>query len=118
MAAAKFLGAADLEAAADVSTAEVDCPEWGGRVRVRGLTAAEHLRLAAWAQDLSRRDDCMFWTAACGLLGPDGAPMWPDPAEGVEVLRRRALPPVERVAAAVMALSRVDDEAVEAARKN
>lgn len=45
--ATKFLTAADIFAADDAATIEVDVPEWGGSVRLRKMTAADSIAYGA-----------------------------------------------------------------------
>lgn len=90
----------EIRAAADNPAVDLDVPEWGGRVKVRGFTRAEALQ---WANTSGENDDGQQGNVLClhfGLVDP--AVTREEAQELVETKSQRA---VARVAAEVMRLS-------------
>lgn len=94
-------------AARDLGEREVNVPEWGCKLRVRGLTVAESERFEAlqgesWAQQ-------MAFVAIAGTVDEAGAPVFgPD---DVEALTGKSIAALRRVSEAVLALSHSDEAA-------
>lgn len=55
-----YLDARSVLAAEDFLYADVECPEWGGSLRVRGLTAGEHVVVTAPAGVKAFRDENLY----------------------------------------------------------
>lgn len=90
-------------AADDLGREEVDCPEWGVKVAVRGLSLAERNRLAVAVGE----DDLRATVAAVAMAAIDpktGDPIF-DAASDVEALEKKNAKVVDRLAQVIMRLS-------------
>lgn len=103
------INAADIAAADDLPREDVEVPEWGGTVTVRGLSLGERMALARLYTDAP--DTVVFRTVATALLGADGEQMFPDIDEAAQMLAQRRADPVQRLAAVIQRLSGFSDEA-------
>ena len=123
-------------AARDFETREVECPEWGGSVRIRALTARE---VAAYRRSLSKivqdknvktgkvdtnvtMDLDGFQVAAVRLVAlaaidDAGAKLFNVDAD-LEVLAQRSFKAIDRIAEAVIEISGMKNDAPEEAEKN
>lgn len=95
------LTAAAILAADDLKRDEVECPEWGGSVLVRELTAGDRLRFQALAKDAS--EELSAEVVAMGSINDDGTLLFT--AADVARLAGKNAEPVERVAKAILVLS-------------
>lgn len=112
-----LLSKADIVAADDIRHEDVDVPEWGGTVRVRGLTGAqrsaiEGTMMAARGQEVSMRVD-MFARLrqkllAEAIVGEDNKPLLTE--KEVAGKSGRVL---DRLFAKASELSGMDNDAVE-----
>lgn len=97
-----------LLGADDLRTEQVDVPEWGGQVTVRGLSLGAY-------QDVQERssvagaidtDRLSVHLMIAGIVEPDLAP------EDYELLRGKSMAALNRVAGAIMRLSGLGDDDV------
>ena len=102
--------------AEDFQYAIVSCPEWGGEVRVRGLTAAEQAFVAKRYNDGKQED---FDVTVCIMACVDelGQPIFDNGDK--DQLRRKSFAVLDRVAKKIIELTGDSgEEEIEAARKN
>ena len=113
----KILTRDEILRAQDLETVEVDVPEWGGVVRVRGLTGAERDALEAEAAELRRPLDNFRarYVARC-IVDENGERIFSD--EDIEALGRKSAAALNRVFEAAVSLSALTEEDVEALEKN
>lgn len=100
----------------DFEFANVECPEWGGEVRVRGLTAADQ----AYIAKLSNQDKKEILTLSVfirGVVDENGERIFSN--SDMDALKGRSYNVVERVAKKIIELtSKGDADAVDALKKN
>jgi hypothetical protein len=129
--ASAFLSREAILAAPDLAREEVDCPEWGGKVLVRELTAQERLDLGlelARALDVrpgTSEDDAaaraqaaiprlsgslLARIAALGIIDEHGVRVFPD--DQIAALGGKGYAPVNRCAEAILRLSAMTKESV------
>ncbi len=97
--------------ASDIATEEVAIPEWGGTVKVRGLTGAERNEYEQSVVDADGRPCLTNATAklvALGAVDCDGQRIFSP--QDVTALGAKSAAPLERVAAAIMRLSGMSRE--------
>jgi len=113
----KILTRDEILQAQDLETVEVAVPEWGGVVRVRGLTGAERDALEAEAAELRRPLDNFRarYVARC-IVDENGERIFSD--EDIEALGRKSAAALNRVFEAAVRLSALTEEDVEALEKN
>jgi len=115
----KMLSAADIWAAKDIREEEVEVPEWGGSVRVRGLDLVQIAAVADAATKLNRRtgrDEAdrkllMLYTLIEGVVEPKLS--YDDAAQ----LEKKSAVAVTRIVQAINALGPTED-AVNGATKS
>ena len=106
----KFLSRDDILNAA-IKTAEVDVPEWGGRVKVRELSAHEVTTLGIGMVtddgkvDRSQVPDMMTQAVVLGAIDEDGKRLFTE--QDVELLKGKSFDPIQRIAKAVLDMSGV-----------
>lgn len=105
LSAEAILGADDLEAE------DVAVPEWGGTVRVRGLSGTERDKLEARYSGDKPRDNFRAALAAAALVDADDKRMFRSEAE-VKRLGDRSSAALERVCNVAMRLSGLSDDDV------
>lgn len=88
-------------AANDSGVRKVSCPEWGGDVYVRTLSADERDAFEASVQDTGIVRATLVAVALCS---EDGTPLGPSPVQ-VEALGRKASGPIDRIVEATMELN-------------
>lgn len=109
-------------AAEDVKTEEVEVPEWGGSVLVKGLTGADRDALEASVMVLKGQKQSLNLTnyrarlVACCIVDETGARIF-SPGD-LEALGRKSAAALDRVAAAARRLSGISDEDEEELAKN
>jgi hypothetical protein len=116
--ASRFLSADDIWAADDIREGEVEVPEWGGKVHIRGLTLQQ---MAALANQASKtlpngqanvdRELSVALTLIYGMVEPRLA------LNDVPRLREKSAAAVTRIVQAINALGPTE-EAVDAALKS
>jgi hypothetical protein len=110
-----FLSAEDIDAADDLPEIEVQVPEWGGKVKVRGLSydALAHARQQSYdAQKRETNEDKLnAWCLALGLVEPritaPRAEKW---------IMERRFGPVNAILAEILTATGLGARAVEAAK--
>jgi hypothetical protein len=107
----------DIKNAPARATESVDVPEWGGSVRLREWSGAELLDFYGVQPSLGKFD-VMLRVVAQSLVGDDGAPVFPDVAAGVEVLRDRPYAIVMRLCEVAMRLNKLNAAASDELVKN
>lgn len=121
-AAEEFLGRDAIIDADDRNYDVVDCPEWGGKVRVRGLTGSQR---DAYEESLvttngsSRKMNLANARAkmcVLAIVDKDGRPIFS--ADDVRALGRKSAAPIERIFDAARRLSGMSDEDVEKLTEN
>lgn len=108
----------------DIQTEVVNVPEWGGEVRVRGLTALERDRLMAEFFDLEgggrmkpeKAAEYRVKLAVLCVVDESGERIFND--KDTELLGKKNPKAIERIADVVARLSGLSEEEVEALEKN
>lgn len=111
----KILGREDILAARDLEVVEVEVPEWGGTVLVRGLTGAERDALEEEAARIGLKNLRARWVVRC-IVDENGERVFRD--EDAELLGQKSAAALTRVFEAVVRLSALSEEDVEALEKN
>jgi len=107
----------DILAVDDDQVRRVPCPEWGGAVYVRMMSADERDACEYACSQLDDKAGTRATIVAAALCHADGTPQNVSPAQ-VKALGRKASAPVDRVFDAVLALNRMRREDVEQAEGN
>ena len=107
----------------DIPFEVVEVPEWGGAVRVRGLTAAERDRYEASLVKLSKRGDVQQTSenakgrlAALGICDERGGRIFSD--DDARSLGDKSAKALSRVCDVIARLSGMDRDALETAKGN
>lgn len=109
-----------VKAANDRVTEDVPVPEWGEGfgIRIRSLSVKEHREFTKNLTDADRNDDAalcaQIMVAAC--IDGDGKPLFT--LDDVPWLLEKSSAAVKRIGRAIMALNRMNKEAVEETKKN
>ena len=113
-----YLTRKDILAANDLAYEEVDCPEWGGVVRVRELTAGEALDLgnATLRGDGNISPDDFKKIACMVIVDAQGKAQFND--KDLTLLGRKSLAPIRRVVEATLRISALTEEAAEETGKD
>ena len=108
-----YLTRKDILAADDLNYEEVDCPEWGGVVRVRELTAGEALDLghATLRGSGSISPDDFKRVATLVIVDAQGKSQFTD--KDLTLLGRKSLAPVRRIVETTLRISSLTEEAAE-----
>lgn len=112
----------EILAALDLPTEDVEVPEWGGCVRVRGMTGAERDRFEASVVEMrgkSARVDMVNLRAklaATCMVGEDGQRLFAE--QDVEALGAKSAAALSRVFEAAQRLSGLTGADVEELAKN
>lgn len=101
----------EIIAADDLGQSEIDMPEWGGSVMVRGLGYGEWVDLREQATIGGQQDERVFARLlfAAALVEPTVTP------EQADLLIGKSAPAVNRLVEHIMLASHVGDDAVTAA---
>ena len=118
----RLLGRQDIWGASDIVTEEVEVPEWGGSVLVRGLTGKERDQFEASIivgrgkkRDINMRQ-MRAKLAAHSMVDEQGNLLFS--ASDVEALSNKSSAALERVFAAAQKLSGLSDADMEELAKN
>lgn len=121
-----ILKRADILNAVDVKTEEVQVPEWGGSVYVRGLTAGERDKWEASLYSAEKRgssfevvahkDNIRAKFLVVSIVDEEGKLMFT--AGDIEALSKKSAAPVDRLFAVAQRLSGMTKEDVEELEKN
>ena len=107
----------DILRADDTEIEAVPCPEWGGTVFVRTITADMRDRLETEFAGLGDKVGIRAAMVAASLCDEQGTFLCPTPAE-VQALGKKSAKPMDRLADAVMRLSKLSDAEIEKLAKN
>lgn len=111
-----FLSRNSVLAAEDFEYAIVPCPEWGGDMRVRGLTAAENSLIARKSQE-KKTDDLSVVICIMGCVDENGERFFNN--NDKEELKKRSYAVIERLSTKILELSGdTYANAIEEKRKN
>lgn len=111
----------DAILSAKLPTREVDVPEWGGTVLVRGMTGFERDKFELFLQRQretggAAQFSTRAYVAACTIVDDDGHRIFSD--DDVQSLGLKSAHALDRILDAVLALSGMDSGAIEDAEKN
>lgn len=107
--AAAYLSAAEILNADDLNEEDVECPEWGGKVRVRALSKQRQQALRKASAPGGEFDAGLFEMA----LFVEGVITPVFDASQMDALRQKSAKPVDRVTKKVMQLSGMAEDAVD-----
>ena len=111
-----FLTKNAILSADDFEYATVSCPEWGGDVRVRGLTAADQAYIAKLSNQ-DKKEALTLTVFIRGVVGEDGERIFS--ASDKDDLKGRSFAVIERVAKKIIELTSPGDaDSVENLKKN
>ena len=113
--AKRLLGRDEILGAQDLKTVEVEVPEWGGVVLVRGLTGVERDALEEESAKVGLKNLRARYAARC-IVDENGERVFSD--EDIEALGKKSAPALHRVFMAALRLSALTPEDVEALEKN
>ncbi len=107
--------------AIDLRTTDIDVPEWGGSVRVRGMTAAERdamLAAVAPRDDGSPRSDSQIKAYLCAhcIIDVHGQSLFND--DDIGQLQQKNPQVLDRLAHQILQLSGIGESSVDAHEKN
>ena len=98
----------------DIERADVECPEWGGTVLVRGLTAQQYigmgfdLRGEGDTINAEKAKEMMPMIVSMGVIDEDGERLF---TEGdVKKLAHKSFGPIERISSKILELSGLSTE--------
>lgn len=113
----KYLNAESILAAEDFCYADVECPEWGGVVRVRSLSGGQRSLITqrVQAQDTDELEELL---TVMGVVDEDGNRIFTN--KDIDLLKKKSNTPISRIAKKIMEISGIGNagEAVEDAKKN
>lgn len=119
----EYLTKDEVFAAQDLPTEDVECPEWGGALRVRGLTGAQR---DAWEASIQKKlpsgevvpdfEDIRAKFASRVVVDESGVRMFTD-AE-VKKLSEKSAVPLDRICDVGKRLSGMGDDAITVAEGN
>ena len=113
----KYLNAESILAAEDFKYAEVDCPEWGGTVRVRSLSGGQRAQITQRVND-KQLDELDELLAVMACVDEDGSRIFTN--KDIASLKKKSAAVVTRIAKKVLEISGIGNEAgeVDEAKKN
>lgn len=115
-----YLTKAAILALDDAKFAEVDVPEWGGKVRIRTLTGTERDLVDEYRQEVFEKSKKRFGVRAylCAMAICDEQGKCIFAPQDLEALGRKNYDALNRVFEAAWLLNGMGEEAVENAKKN
>ena len=113
----KYLNAESILAAEDFKYAEVECPEWGGTVRVRSLSGGQRAQITQRVND-KQLDELDELLAVMACVDEDGSRIFTN--KDIVSLKKKSAAVVTRIAKKVLEISGIGNEAgeVDEAKKN
>ena len=113
----KYLTAESILSADDFRYEDVDCPEWGGTVRVRSLSGGQRSVITQRVQD-KELEDLEETLTVMGCVNEEGERIFTN--KDIDKLKKKSNTPIARIAKKIMELSGIGNanEAVESAKKN
>ncbi len=108
----------EIKNADDKRTVDVSCPEWGGDVRLRGLTGDERDELEFWSTRKKKNDGRGFRVKLISMcaVNETGEPLFN--GEAIKLLGGKSASVVERLFVASMKLAGLSNDDVEKLEKN
>ncbi len=113
----QFLSADDIWAADDIREETIEVPEWGGKVRIRGLTLEQIAALATKAtrrdargQEMIDRETSVALTLIYGMVSPKLSEL------DVARLRAKSASACTRIVQAINALGPTEDAVLDATK--
>lgn len=111
-----FLSKNEILSAEDFRFASVSCPEWGGEVRVRGLTAYEQSVITKLITE-DKKHDVTLKVVQFGCVDENGERLFS--TADVDQLRKKSFAVIERLGEKILKLTGVGDaDEVESLKKN
>ena len=111
-----FLSKSAILAVDDQRFDSVSCPEWGGDVRVRGLTAYEQSYVSKLATE-GKRNEVTLKVVQFGCVDDDGGNLFT--SDDLAVLKTKSYKVIERLGKRILGLSGLGDQSeIEEAKKN
>ena len=111
-----FLTKNAILASDDYKFASVSCPEWGGEVRVRGLTAYEQSVITKLITE-DKKHDITLKVVQFGCVDENGERLFS--AQDMDELKKKSFAVIERLGEKIMKLTGVGDaDEVENLKKN
>ena len=111
-----ILGKNAILTADDMRYDTVDCPEWGGDVRVRGLTAYEQSIISKLVAE-DKRNEVTLKVVQFGCVDESGERIFS--ADDIKQLSQKSYMVIERIGKKIYQLTGFGDQTeVEEARKN
>ena len=110
-----MLSKSSVLSADDFRYAVVPCPEWGGDMRVRGLTAAEQAMISKKV-NAKQTDDIAVVVAIMGCVDDNGERFF-DQSDR-DTLKTKSYAVLDRLAKKILELSGNGEDGIEASRKN
>lgn len=113
----KYLTAETILSADDFRYEDVECPEWGGTVRVRSLSGGQRSVITQRVQD-KETEDLEELLTVMGCVDETGNRIFTN--KDIEKLQKKSNAPISRISKKIMELSGIGNagEAVEDAKKN
>ena len=113
----KYLTAESILSADDFEYAEVDCPEWGGAVRVRSLSGGQRSIITGRVRD-KETEDLEELLTVMGTVNEDGVRIFT--SKDIDALKKKSNAPIARIAKKIMEISGIGNTAaaVDEAKKN
>lgn len=113
--AKNYLDPRDILTAEDFLYADVDCPEWGGVVHVRGLSAGEQSSISKKVKD-GNQLDLEVTIVTMGCVDADGNRIFRK--EDKDALKKKSNSVITRLARKILELSGGSDEDLAETQKN
>lgn len=113
----KYLTAETILSADDFRYEDVECPEWGGTVRVRSLSGGQRSVITQRVQG-KETEDLEELLTVMGCVDETGNRIFTN--KDIEKLQKKSNAPISRISKKIMELSGIGNagEAVEDAKKN
>ena len=111
-----ILSKAEIFATDDRKYDDVPCPEWGGEVRVRGLTASEQSVISRLIFE-EKKNEISMKVVQFGCVDENGERLFSQ--KDLDALGKKAYPIIDRLGRRIMQLTGSGDEnEIEEAKKN
>jgi len=105
----QVLTATDILDKSDTEYDYVDIPEWGGRVKIRSLTADEVIKFTESMKGEAKKNAMVRICHLC-TVNEDGSPMFED-GNMIAKLQKKSVKAINRIQKAALKLNGMDDEA-------
>lgn len=101
----RTLTAEEILSSVDAQYCEIDCPEWGGAVRLRSLSAEEALHFAETAKKDEKNGAAML--VVMSAVDDQGKQLFT--FENITAIRRKSMRVINRLQTAALKLNGLDD---------